>query len=661
MQTNEQRFENYYRKQLMLTNKDFQEMLERFKEPLMITFKILRARNPIPKNDSVINVTDKMLHQEMRDRPIKLKKIEFFNDSDLVYQSNEFALNGNNDDYKNNEFFEFLKREQELGTISRQELVSMIPVYCLDIEEFHRVLDTCAAPGSKTTQILEILNGSSFDASVAGVCVANDASLTRANQLTSRCQKMKSHCLIVTNHEAQVYPLELENTFDRILCDVPCSGDGTLRKSVDLWKKWTASSGLILHSLQLEIVQRAFRLLKVGGKLVYSTCSLNPIENEAVVYELLKRASGSIRLVDLTNVLPKMKRREGLTTWEVQDPQTFSWYKKFSTMKNNNSNNSKIKPSMFPPNAEDDEEEDENFSRSSEELKKCMRLYPHLNDTGGFFVACFQKVSELPQSMIALDEQNKNKERTKTALKKKWLKSEIAPVITISKESEIYKSIKNFYGFDLRKSSKSKLELITRRNHSTTDDYKMTTTPKRIYVLSSQAHKIIQKCASSGELFVLACGLSIFARQAGGYRFTQAGADFFASKIEKQVIRVSPKMLESILAKQQHENDDEIIDNTNNKNTNNVRVDLDEKTKEDLKKHSNGCIILAIRGRSSGSGNKRKLEEEEIGAVSVVTACCWYPPNKTGNNPSLSLLLTKSEGELKLRCLRESVKLKLIN
>mgnify|MGYP002632316247 FL=1 len=472
---------------------------------------------------------------------------------------------------------------------------------------------------------------------------------------------MKSHFLIVTNHEAQVYPLELENTFDRILCDVPCSGDGTLRKSVDLWKKWTASSGLILHSLQLEIVQRAFRLLKVGGKLVYSTCSLNPIENEAVVYELLKRASGSIRLVDLTNVLPKMKRREGLTTWEVQDPQTFSWYKKFSTMKNNNSNNSKIKPSMFPPNAEDDEEEDENFSRSSEELKKCMRLYPHLNDTGGFFVACFQKVSELPQSMIALDEQNKNKERTKTALKKKWLKSEIAPVITISKESEIYKSIKNFYGFDLRKSSKSKLELITRRNHSTTDDYKMTTTPKRIYVLSSQAHKIIQKCASSGELFVLACGLSIFARQAGGYRFTQAGADFFASKIEKQVIRVSPKMLESILAKQQHENDDEIIDNTNNKNTNNVRVDLDEKTKEDLKKHSNGCIILAIRGRSSGSGNKRKLEEEEIGAASVVTACCWYPPNKTGNNPSLSLLLTKSEGELKLRCLRESVKLKLIN
>ena len=71
--------------------------------------------------------------------------------------------------------------------------------------------------------------------------------------------------------------------FDRVLADVPCSGDGTLRKSPDLWRSWALSSAVQLHPVQIGCLVRGLSLLKVGGRLVYSTCSMNPLENEAVV------------------------------------------------------------------------------------------------------------------------------------------------------------------------------------------------------------------------------------------------------------------------------------------------------------------------------------------------------------------------------------------
>lgn len=74
--------------------------------------------------------------------------------------------------------------------------------------------------------------------------------------------------------------------FDRILCDVPCSGDGTIRKAPDIWRRWTPGNGNGLHPLQLRIALHACQMLKVGGRLVYSTCTFNPVEDEAVVAEV---------------------------------------------------------------------------------------------------------------------------------------------------------------------------------------------------------------------------------------------------------------------------------------------------------------------------------------------------------------------------------------
>ncbi|CAN0237249.1 unnamed protein product, partial [Hapterophycus canaliculatus] len=86
--------------------------------------------------------------------------------------------------------------------------------------------------------------------------------------------------------------------FDRVLADVPCSGDGTLRKQPSIWRTWTVAGGLGLHPLQLLITLRGAAMLKIGGKMVYSTCSLNPIEDEAVVAEVLRRCGGNLELED---------------------------------------------------------------------------------------------------------------------------------------------------------------------------------------------------------------------------------------------------------------------------------------------------------------------------------------------------------------------------
>lgn len=100
--------------------------------------------------------------------------------------------------------------------------------------------------------------------------------------------------------------------FDRVLCDVPCSGDGTLRKNPDIWLKWNQGHALNLHGIQYRIARRGAELLDVGGRLVYSTCSLNPIENEAVLHRLIKDAEGALELTDVSASLPGLKFARGI-------------------------------------------------------------------------------------------------------------------------------------------------------------------------------------------------------------------------------------------------------------------------------------------------------------------------------------------------------------
>lgn len=284
-----------------------------------------------------------------------------------------------------------LKRGTTSGTLSRQEIVSMVPVLMLDpiVQNQSICLDMCAAPGSKTTQLLEM--------SPAAV-VANDFSLRRAGILTRRCRgRVPAEVaarLLVTNHAAQSIP-EIAS-FDRIVCDVPCTGDGAIRKNQDLWRYWQPHLGIELHTRQLQIALRAASLLAVGGTMAYSTCSLNPIENEAVVAALLRQTHGALELVDVSDRLPKLKRRPGIQDWVVSDDalEPFADYDDAQRRLPKRAR-PRIRKSMFPPKVGGVTGDDENEALIRSLLPRCVRMYPHLQDTGGFFVAILRKKAEI--------------------------------------------------------------------------------------------------------------------------------------------------------------------------------------------------------------------------------------------------------------------------
>uniref|UniRef100_A0A803KW44 SAM-dependent MTase RsmB/NOP-type domain-containing protein n=1 Tax=Chenopodium quinoa TaxID=63459 RepID=A0A803KW44_CHEQI len=336
-------------------------------------------------------------------------------------------------------FHEFLKLAHEIGNITRQEAVSMVPPLFLDVHPNHFVLDT---PGSKTFQLLEIIHRANEPGSLpTGMVVANDVDIQRSNLLIHQTKRMCTANLIVTNHEAQDFPgcrlskfhhnssdIQSEKglsinqlDFDRVLCDVPCSGDGTLRKAPDIWRKWNVGMGNGLHCLQLKIAMRGISLLKVGGRMVYSTCSMNPVENEAVVAEILRRCGDSLELLDVSNELPLLVRRPGLKKWKVRDKGLWlSSYKDVPKYRRPS-----VLSSMFPSgrnivdSSEDSgdhvvaeaKEDDKNEivqpntaplsevnddEISSLPLERCMRIVPHDQNCGAFFIAVFHKHSPFP-------------------------------------------------------------------------------------------------------------------------------------------------------------------------------------------------------------------------------------------------------------------------
>lgn len=165
--------------------------------------------------------------------------------------------------------------------------------------------------------------------------------------------------------------------FDRILCDVPCSGDGTIRKNYDVWTKWNVANGNNFHGIQLRIAKRGLEMLKKDGILVYSTCSLNPIEDEAVIASLLNLSEGGAQLEDVSNVLPNLKYRKGLENWKVMTREMVCVESIDSVQ---DKYKSQIRKSLFPPK-----------NAHQLNLNRCLRVLPHLQNTGGFFVAVIRK------------------------------------------------------------------------------------------------------------------------------------------------------------------------------------------------------------------------------------------------------------------------------
>lgn len=286
-------------------------------------------------------------------------------------------------------FHQWLTAAKEHGDVSRQEAVSMVPPLLMDIQPDHLVLDLCAAPGSKTAQLIEMLHSGCAPGTMPrGLVIANDLDQERAYLLHHQVKRILSPALLVTNNDGALFPnLYLGDSdeavqFDRILADVPCTGDGTLRKNPAIWKDWTPGMAVGLHGLQVRLLDRAVQMLRVGGRVVYSTCSLSPLEDEAVVAALLARYPGRLRLVDCSAALPALQRRPGVAHWHVTSRNGRETYEALAAVPE--AEQRRYSETMFPQPG-----------YAGLHLDRCMRILPHQQDTGGFFIAVLEKVAEL--------------------------------------------------------------------------------------------------------------------------------------------------------------------------------------------------------------------------------------------------------------------------
>ncbi|KAK6490465.1 RNA cytosine-C(5)-methyltransferase NSUN2-like [Huso huso] len=387
-------FEQYYQELKIVPEGEWEQFMEALREPLPATIRITGYKSHAKE---ILHCLKEKYFKELQDLEVDGQKIEA--PQPLSWYPDELAWHTNmsrkilRKSPLLEKFHQFLVSETESGNISRQEAVSMIPPLLLKIAPHHKILDMCAAPGSKTAQLIEMLHSDMDIPFPEGLVIANDVDNKRCYLLVHQAKRLNSPCIMVVNHDASNIPrLQIDCDgkkdilfYDRILCDVPCSGDGTMRKNIDVWKKWTTSNSLHLHGLQMRIAVRGVEQLAVGGRMVYSTCSLNPIEDEAVIASLLEKSEGALELVDVASEVPGLKWMPGVTSWKLMT-KTGEWYANWSEVPQNR--HTQIRPTMFPPTDPEKLKE--------MKLERCMRILPHHQNTGGFFVAVLVKKASMP-------------------------------------------------------------------------------------------------------------------------------------------------------------------------------------------------------------------------------------------------------------------------
>ncbi|XP_034489569.1 tRNA (cytosine(34)-C(5))-methyltransferase [Drosophila innubila] len=391
-------FIKYYQMQRICENEqEWTQFLEKIRDNLPVTFRVTGFKD---EAKALLRIIESQMFTEYMRGVAELnglKEEQVEHPLCLPWYPNGMAyqLNLTRKDIRRSEplhrLHNFLIVETAAGNISRQEAVSMIPPVVLDVQPTDKVLDMCAAPGSKTAQLIEALHASPEQHKIPpGFVLANDVDNNRCYMLVHQAKRLNSPCLLVTNHDSSFFPnlLQTDPTtgqksilkFNKILCDVPCSGDGTLRKNPDIWMKWNLAQAYNLHGVQYRIVRRGAEMLEVGGRLVYSTCSMNPIENEAVVQRIIKDANGALELIDASHLVPGLKHNPGMNHWQLATKEVDTIFSNFEEVPE--SLHTIIRPAMFPlPAAE----------MSTIGIEKCMRILPHMQDTGGFFVAIIEK------------------------------------------------------------------------------------------------------------------------------------------------------------------------------------------------------------------------------------------------------------------------------
>ncbi len=234
--------------------------------------------------------------------------------------------------------------EHVTGKIYVQSLSSMLPVQVLDIDMGDKILDMCAAPGSKSTFLSEKMKQT-------GVLIANELSGSRSKKLVANLQRMGSLNTLVLQSDGCALQAFLGQEFDKILLDAPCSSEGFSRRDSKFFEKmWSEQKIFQAAKLQKKLIISAFKMLMPGGEMIYSTCTSAPEENEIVVQYLLDEFPEEVEILKID--MRDIPHKNGLSHWDNRD----------------------IDPEIS---------------------EKCIRLYPHLRtdtwNSESFFVVKIKK------------------------------------------------------------------------------------------------------------------------------------------------------------------------------------------------------------------------------------------------------------------------------
>ena len=230
--------------------------------------------------------------------------------------------------------------EHLLGYYYVQEISSMMPVLVLNPKENETVLDLCASPGSKTTQIAAKMKNT-------GTLIANDFKLGRIKILSSNLERCGVMNTIITKSRGESLCKRLRNEnfeVDKILIDTSCSGEGTIKSTPKTLQMWNIKGIFSFSKVQKNLLEKAIGLLKPNGEIVYSTCTHAPEENEEVIDFILKKFDN----MKIEKISLPLKTREGITKWQEKE------YLK--------------------------------------DVKNSLRIYPQDNNTEGFFIAKLRKI-----------------------------------------------------------------------------------------------------------------------------------------------------------------------------------------------------------------------------------------------------------------------------
>lgn len=286
------------------------------------------------------------------------KKICPFDTEEIPWCRNGFIINGSTKAEISKHPYYFA------GLYYIQEPSAMVPASILQIENGDRVLDLCAAPGGKVVEIAAKLDGS-------GLLVANDISASRAAALAKNLQMAGALNTIVTAETPERLSLHFKGYFDKILLDVPCSGEGMFRRKPDMVKDWLDKGPSYYAAIQKDILKEAYNMLKPGGSLVYSTCTFSIEEDEGMVQWFIDTY-------------------KDMEICEVPHKEGFSYGR----------------PDLL--------------YHGCEELKRCIRIFPHIAKGEGHFAALLnKKENNMAEKHITEKRINISKKTNKTD-KNEW-------------------------------------------------------------------------------------------------------------------------------------------------------------------------------------------------------------------------------------------------